>query len=266
MRKPVEGVTPPSTLDGGDRRNPAGPVGADDSSIEGLVNSTDREAKKPTTAPPRLVPSAAAAVSGIEDEANLNDAWLVERARHGDHAAFAVLVRRYERKLVRVLARLVRDPEQARDLAQETLWRVYNRLDRFDTARRFGPWLFRVGVNLGLDQLRRTKNEPAPSASIDRNFDDGRTPFDPPDPDPRIQAELAQEVQFILAQMPVTYRTILVLRDLEGFSSSEVAAIVGRREATVRWRLSQAREKFRIIWERRQDAAQETATDGRRAK
>ncbi len=65
-----------------------------------------------------------------------------------------------------------------------------------------------------------------------------------PDPDPRIQAELAQEVQFVLALMPVSYRTILVLRDLEGFSSSEVAAIVGRREATVRWRLSKAREKI----------------------
>src|SRR4051812_26965438 len=74
---------------------------------------------------------------GLDDEATLNDARLVELARHGDHGAFEVLVRRYERKLVRVLARLVRDPETARDLAQETFWRVYSRLERFDTARRF---------------------------------------------------------------------------------------------------------------------------------
>ena len=177
----------------------------------------------------------------------------MERARHGDHTAFAVLVRRYERKLIRVLARLVRDPELARDLAQETFLRVYSRLDRFDTARRFGPWLFRVGVNLGLDWLRRSRIEPPPPASIDRPHGEGQLPFELPDPDPRIQAELAQEVQFVLAQIPVSYRTILVLRDLEGFSSSEVAAIVGRREATVRWRLSKAREKFREIWQRRQD-------------
>jgi RNA polymerase sigma-70 factor (ECF subfamily) len=187
------------------------------------------------------------------DEVNLNDAWLVERARHGDHQAFAVLVRRYERKLIRVLSRLVREPEQARDLAQETFWRVYVRLDRFDTSRRFGPWLFRVGVNLGLDWLRSSKNEQPPAASIDRTNADGKSTFELSDPDPRIQAELAQEVQFVLALMPVSYRTILALRDLEGFSSSEVAAIVGRREATVRWRLSKAREKFREIWERRQD-------------
>jgi RNA polymerase sigma-70 factor (ECF subfamily) len=190
---------------------------------------------------------------GLSDDVNLNDAWLVEHARHGDHHAFAVLVRRYERKLIRVLTRLVREPEQARDLAQETFWRVYARLDRFDTARRFGPWLFRVGVNLGLDWLRSSKSEPLLAASIDRTGNDGQSRLELPDPDPRIQAELAQEVQFILALMPVSYRTILVLRDLEGFSSSEVAAIVGRREATVRWRLSKARERFREIWERRQN-------------
>jgi RNA polymerase sigma-70 factor, ECF subfamily len=200
---------------------------------------------------------------GSSDELNLNDAWLVEHARHGDHQAFAVLVRRYERKLIRVLTRLVREPEQAHDLAQETFWRVYARLDRFDTARRFGPWLFRVGVNLGLDWLRSSKNELPPAASIDRTTGDGRATFELPDPDPRVHAELAQEVQFVLALMPVSYRTILVLRDLEGFSSSEVAAIVGRREATVRWRLSKARDKFREIWERRQNVGRREAKDGR---
>jgi RNA polymerase sigma-70 factor (ECF subfamily) len=182
------------------------------------------------------------------------DARLVERARGGDDEAFAVLVGRYERKLVRVLARLVRDGELARDLAQETFWRVYNRLDRFDTARRFGPWLFRVGVNLGLDWLRRHDVPTAAPVSIDRPAADGRAGFDLPDPDPRIRAELAQEVQFILARIPVAYRTILVLRDLEGFSSAEVAAIVNRREATVRWRLARARDMFREHWERREGA------------
>ncbi len=188
--------------------------------------------------------------------------WL-SIARHGDHQAFAVLVRRYERKLIRVLMRLVREPEQARDLAQETFWRVYARLDRFDTSRRFGPWLFRVGVNLGLDWLRSSKSELASAASIDRTGNDGKSILELPDPDPRIQAELAQEVQFVLALMPVSYRTILVLRDLEGFSSSEVAAIVGRREATVRWRLSKARERFREIWERRQIDLREVAKGGK---
>ena len=193
-------------------------------------------------------------LDGAGEESHLHDAWLVEHARHGDHQAFAVLVRRYERKLIRVLLRLVHEPEQARDLAQETFWRVYTRLDRFDTARRFGPWLFRVGINLALDWLRSTRNA-SPAASIDRTDADGQAVFELSDPDPRARAELAQEVHYVLGLMPVSYRAILVLRDLEGFSSSEVAAIVGRREATVRWRLAKAREKFREIWGRRQDGA-----------
>lgn len=197
----------------------------------------------------------ASSLDGSGDDLHLHDARLVEHARHGDHHAFAVLVRRYERKLIRVLMRLVHEPEQARDLAQETFWRVYTRLDRFDTARRFGPWLFRVGVNLGLDWLRSTKTTPPATASIDRTDADGQAVFELSDPDPRARADLAQEVQYVLGLMPASYRTILVLRDLEGFSSSEVAAIVGRREATVRWRLAKAREKFREIWGRRQDGA-----------
>jgi len=188
------------------------------------------------------------------------DARLVERARAGDDGAFAALVSRYERALIRVLARLVRDEELARDLAQETFWKVYNRLDRFDTSRRFGPWLFRIGVNLTLDALRR--HEPPAAASIDRSVDDGRKAFELPDPDPRIRAELVQEVQFILEKIPIAYRTILVLRDLEGFSSAEVAAIVGRREATVRWRLAKARDLFREHWERRHDLTRREAAHG----
>lgn len=182
-----------------------------------------------------------------------SDARLVERAREGDDGAFAGLVGRYERKLIRVIARIVHDDELARDLAQETFWKVYHRLDRFDTGRRFGPWLFRVGVNVALDQLRR--QTAPPPASIDRRGDDGQAAFDVPDPDPRIRAELMQEVRFVLDRIPVAYRTILILRDLEGFSSAEVAAIVDRREATVRWRLAKAREQFRELWERRHGPA-----------
>jgi RNA polymerase sigma-70 factor (ECF subfamily) len=224
--------------------------------------------KSAESRPDPLVPARAPVVHQVEAGAGVDaepsgsgDARLVQLARGGDDRAFAALVMRYERKLIRVLTRLVHDEELARDLAQETFWKVYNRLDQFDASRRFGPWLFRVGVNLGLDLLRR--HDPLPigggsgagagSLSIDRPPSESGVPIDLPDPDPRVRAELAQEVQFLLEKVPVLYRTILVLRDLEGFSSAEVAAIIGRREATVRWRLAKARELFRDLWERRQN-------------
>lgn len=192
---------------------------------------------------------------GLEE---VSDARLVERARHGDDGAFAALVLRYERKLLRVLCRLIQDEELARDLAQETFWKVYTRLDQFDTSRRFGPWLFQVGVNLGRDQLRR--NRPM-LASIDRPWSEGWSARDLPDPDPRDRFELAQEVRHVLNRLPLDYRTVLVLRDLEGFSSAEVAAIIEREEATVRWRLARAREMFRQHWERRQGPAMTRGLD-----
>ena len=131
--------------------------------------------------------------SGVEET---GDAKLVELARAGDDRSFAALVARYERALIRVLARLVRDDELARDLAQETFWKVYNRLDRFDTSRRFGPWLFRIGVNLTLDSLRR--HEPPPAVSIHVPIGAGGKAFGLPCDDPRVRAELAQEGQIVL--------------------------------------------------------------------
>ena len=220
-----------------------------------MWNATDREPK------PSQIPAAAGEFPPsdrpVEDG---GDARLVEQARGGDDRAFATLVGRYERSLIRVLVRMVRDEELARDLAQETFWKVYNRLDRFDTSRRFGPWLFRIGVNLTLDSLRRRESPPAVSLSMPAG--DGWKAYDLPDADPRVQAELAQEVRFILDKIPLAYRTILILRDLEGFSSAEVATIVGRREATVRWRLAKARDQFREHWERRHDLTRRRAEHG----
>ena len=80
----------------------------------------------------------------------------------------------------------------------------------------------------------------------------GEREFDVEDADPRGKIDLSQEVQYLLAQIPIKYRTVLMLRDIEGFPCSEVAAIIGREEPTVRWRLIKAREQFRQIWESRE--------------
>lgn len=203
-------------------------------------------------------PKAAGAAAGagavahpFKEEAG--DARLVEAARRGDQDAFAALVHRYERKLVCVLARLVQNEELARDLAQETFWKVYSNLHRFDTSRRFGPWLFRVGVNLGVDALRRRE-----VTMISLEVSGVRDAADRSSGaalDVRAREDLAQEVRHVLNQVPLADRTVMLLRDLEGFSSAEVAAIIGRRETTVRWRLARARDEFRRIWLERDGSA-----------
>lgn len=179
-----------------------------------------------------------------------NEAQLVDEARRGNQAAFGDLVLRYERRLIRVIGQFVRDQDLAQDLAQETFLRAYQRLDQFDPARRFGPWLFRIGVNLTLDYLRKQKRRGWWSLFTDASAD--RAP-DPATADPRQALDLSQEVQAVLQKLPEKHRTVLVLRDLENFSTSEIAAILNRKEATIRWKLSEARQRFEELWVRRRD-------------
>jgi RNA polymerase sigma-70 factor (ECF subfamily) len=182
----------------------------------------------------------------------VGDARLVEDARRGDQAAFGELVQRYERRLIRVIRRFVADQEHSRDLAQETFLRAYNRLDQFDPSRRFGPWLFRIGVNLTLDELRKRKRRIRWALFSDAP---GDTMPDPSSPDPRTALDLKQEVRRVVDDLPEKYRSVLVLRDLENFSTSEIAAILGRKEATIRWRLAEARTRFKQLWEQRTGVA-----------
>jgi RNA polymerase sigma-70 factor (ECF subfamily) len=188
-------------------------------------------------------------VEAVPPGGAVSDARLVEDVRHGDHDAFEVLVRRYEGRLMSVLLRFVPDRELTRDLAQETFLRVYERLDQFDPSRRFGPWLFRIGVNLTLDYLRKRKRRIWPSLFSDSRAEKGP---DPAVADPRQALDLEQEVRKVLESIPEKYRTVLILRDLENFSSSEIAAILHRKEATIRWRLAEARMRFQELWKRRQ--------------
>jgi RNA polymerase sigma-70 factor (ECF subfamily) len=177
------------------------------------------------------------------------DAWLVEQGRRGNYEALGELVRRYESRLVRVLYRFVGDRELARDLAQETFLRVYCSLEKFDPSRRFGPWLFRVALNLATDWMRGGKHLSTVQQLRQHAAGRGR----PSETNAVEQLELVEEVRRVLQGVPYPYRIVLILRDLEGLTTSEIAAITGRTEATVRWRLAQGRHMFRRLWEERQE-------------
>lgn len=177
-----------------------------------------------------------------------SDARLVEDARRGDRDAFGQLVLRYERRLIRVILRFVPNLEMAKDLAQEAFLRSYERLDQFDPSRRFGPWLFRIGVNLTLDYLRKRKRRGRWALFSESP---GEKMPDPGVPDPRDSLDVSQEVRAVLEQIPEKYKSVLILRDLENFSTSDIAAILNRKEATIRWRLAEARNRFQELWEKR---------------
>ena len=175
---------------------------------------------------------------------------LVDEARRGSQSAFGELVTRYERRLIRVILQFVKNQELAEDLAQEAFLKAYQRLSQFDPSRRFGPWLFRIGVNQTLDFLRQRKRRGWWLLFSERGTE--RDP-DPGVADPRQQRDLEQEVAAVMEQIPENYRVVLMLRELQNFSTAEIATILNRKEATIRWRLSEARTLFHDLWEKRRD-------------
>ncbi len=189
---------------------------------------------------------------GTEVRPQPSDARLIEEVRAGNRGAFRELVLRYEKKLYRVIHRFVHNDALAEDLVQETFIRIYENLDQFDVSRRFGPWLFQIGVNLTLDYLRKKKRRGA--TSLFSEISSSRS-LDPGADDPREKQDINEEVQRVLQEIPEKYRTVLVLRDLEHFTSAEVAAILNRKEATIRWRLAEARNRFKELWTERMKEA-----------
>jgi RNA polymerase sigma-70 factor (ECF subfamily) len=183
-----------------------------------------------------------------EQSTGVSDARLLEECRQGHKNSFGQLVQRYEKRLWKVVYRFVRDRELADDLTQETFLRAYERLDQFDPSRRFGPWLFRIGVNLTLDFLRKRKRRGWISMFSEMSVDH---PIEPVTADVRDEEDIKQEVRQVLDEIPEKYRTVLILRDLENFSTTEISAILDRKEATVRWRLAEARQQFQKLWIKR---------------
>ncbi len=186
--------------------------------------------------------------SGVYGTTTVSDAILLEECRLGQRASFGKLVVRYEKRLWKVVYRFVRDRELADDLTQESFLRAYERLDQFDPSRRFGPWLFRIGVNLTLDYLRKRKRRGWMAMFSEMSHEKG---IDPIDPQHEESDDIKQEVRIVLDEIPEKYRTVLILRDLENFSTTEISAILDRKEATIRWRLAEARQLFQKHWYKR---------------
>ncbi len=177
------------------------------------------------------------------------DGEIIRACQAGDESAFASLVERYSGRAYWVAHGLLGDQDEARDIVQEAFLRVYRALDRFDFDQSFYTWLYRIVVNLAIDRLRKLSR--SRSVSLD---DVGEPAGSSAEAAPGRRMEAAEtgvEVREVLARLPDKYRTVMVLRELNGLSCKEIAGIVRSSHATVRWRLHVARKYFRDEWERR---------------
>jgi RNA polymerase sigma-70 factor (ECF subfamily) len=180
-----------------------------------------------------------------------SDSELVGLTRSGNTEAFRHLVERHSRKAYWTAYNILHGHEDAEDVAQEAFLRVHRFLDRYDPKQRFTTWLYQIVVNLSIDALRRRKGAPAARLDNVPEAADGQ-----PGPLHEVERlERQEKVREVLAGLPEQYRVILVLRDIEGMASRDVATVLNMNHATVRWRLHRARALFKETWESRYGVA-----------
>jgi RNA polymerase sigma-70 factor (ECF subfamily) len=176
------------------------------------------------------------------------DQLLVERARAGERAAFDQLVAKYQRRLMRLLARLLNDPAEAEDVVQETFIKAYRALRHFRGDAAFYTWLYRIGINTAKNALlvrkRNASVSPAePSAIRPEGGPDDERLRDISTPESMLASkQIAQTVNAAMDALPIDLRTAIALREIEGLSYEEISQIMGCPIGTVRSRIFRARE------------------------
>lgn len=175
-----------------------------------------------------------------------DDQDLLRRAQQRDPDACRELVQRYYGMVYRLAYNFLANVEDARDVAQDAFLRAFAAMDRFNLNMRFTPWLNKIAMNLITDVIRkRYRTKAASLESADDVPDDSADPADAP-----VAAEQSERVRKLVNALPIKYRTVLVLRDMEGCTVEEIAKMTRSPRATVRWRLHQARKLFKQRWER----------------
>lgn len=174
------------------------------------------------------------------------DQALVERAQKGDKRAFELLVVKYQRKLGRLLSRMVRDAAEVEDITQETFIKAYRALPGFRGESAFYTWLYRIGVNTAKNYLVGRKRQASSTdvqAEDAENYEEGDMLRDVATPDAELQTkQIAQAVNSAVDALPDELRVAITLREIEGMSYEEIAQMMDCPIGTVRSRIFRARE------------------------
>jgi RNA polymerase sigma-70 factor (ECF subfamily) len=178
---------------------------------------------------------------------------LLQRAKAGDLAAFEQLVVLHEQRVFQTALRLLHNVEDARDAAQEVLLRLHKHLHRFDEERTFQSWLYRIVINVCRDlNRRREKHLAAPLEETTTPAAGATSSSTAKDPfEMASEQEQWRWISESLATLSEKERAALVLRDLEGLPTAEVARILGSSETTVRSQISSARLKIKKFRDQR---------------
>src|SRR5438874_7928918 len=175
---------------------------------------------------------------------------LVLAAKKGDLEAFSGLVKRYDRNIFRIAQHITHNEEDAQDVVQEAFLKAYQNLEQFQGNSKFYTWLVRIAVNEALMKLRRRRSDKTVSLDEDVVTEEGSMPREVADwsPNPEQlygQSELGDILQKTIQGLPQSFRTVFVLRDIEGLSTEETAEMLNLSVPAVKSRLLRARLQLR---------------------
>ena len=182
---------------------------------------------------------------------NDTDEALVERARAHDRAAFELLMRRHNQRVYRVVRSLLRDADEIEDVIQQSYLQAFLHLDQFGGNARWSTWVCRIAINEALARIRQRGR----FVSIDAASEEAMADFSKgPDGDPERKAagrEFGAMVEQAIDGLPDIYRSVLILREIEGMTTEETAAVLGVEIDVVKTRLHRARAALRSAIENR---------------
>lgn len=179
------------------------------------------------------------------------DQQLVERAQSGDKHAFELLVAKYQRRLGRLISRFVRDSAEAEDVTQDAFIKAYRALPAFRGDSAFYTWLYRIGINTAKNHLLASGRRAPTSTPLDaeeaEDFEDAALLHEVSTPENELMSkQVVEVVNSSLLQLPDDLRVALTLREIEGLSYEEIAAVMNCPVGTVRSRIFRAREAVAV--------------------
>ena len=177
------------------------------------------------------------------------DRALIDRAKQGDEAAYRVLLKKYERAVFNICLRMVRNREEAEDLAQEAFTKVFAMLDRYNPAFAFSNWLFKITSNLCIDSIRKRRIDTLPmDAPVEGEKGTYARQYQSPDDDPETLLVTGQRMKLLsdaVDNLPPHYRVMILLRHQENLSYEEIAECLEVPLGTVKARIHRAREMLK---------------------
>ena len=187
-------------------------------------------------------------VAGSTTCSSLLDSDIVRRVRAGDRALFEILMRRHNQQIYRAARAIVSDEFEVEDIMQQAYINAYLHLDQFEERSQFSTWLTRIAVNEAIARRQKRKTILSRIENLDEDGGNAAETMTAQQPTPEHQA-YAQELQRVLEQavdeLPETYRTVFMLREIEGLSTSETGQGLGLGEEAVKTRLHRARAMIR---------------------